>query len=361
MPDKRTIVIKIGSSLLVDEDTNKLRMNFLYHLMNDVAYYKEQGCKVVLVSSGSVALGRRYNTLENNQNLTLAQKQAAAATGQSALMAAYQFFAREHDIVIAQILITLHDFEDRKRFLNAEDTLEELLNQGTLPIVNENDTIATRNLRVGDNDRLAAKVAHLVEADDLVILTNVQGLYDQNDQVVPVIEEITDDIYKLAGGATGSGTGGMITKLQAAEIAAAAGCTTHITMGRRDAPVRSALDEHCPHTIITSGTTPENARHLWIATSLDIRGEITISKAALKRIQEGESIYPSDVKDMKGEFNRGDIISVLCEGKEVARGMSSFYAYEVDALRGKRNPDIFEILGYNADSDIIDENDLAIL
>lgn len=272
----RTVVIKIGSSLLVNEESGKLRMDFLYHLWNDVVTLKEANNQVVLVSSGSVALGRRYGLAGAEEELTLPQKQASAALGQPALMAAYQNFASEHGLRTAQILITRHDFADRKRFLNAEDTLEELLNQGVVPIVNENDTVATQHLRVGDNDRLSAKVCHLVEADDLVILTNVDGLLDREGKVVERIATLDDSILSLAGGASGPGTGGMVTKLKAAEMALASGCCTHITNGNRVSPVVDAVDGKRLHTVIESDITPESARHLWIATSLDVRGALEV-------------------------------------------------------------------------------------
>lgn len=362
MVSPKTIVVKIGSSLLVDEATSKLRMNFLHFLMNDVAHYKSQGHNVVLVSSGSVALGKRFTSQkEGSSGPTLAQKQAAAAQGQPLLMAVYHQFAREHDLRIAQILITLHDFEDRRRFLNAEDTLEELLAEGAIPIVNENDTVATQHLRVGDNDRLSAKVAQLVEADELVILTNVAGLLDANGKVVEEIEELNENIFGLAGGASGVGTGGMITKLQAAEIASASGCITHIGSGHGETPLQDALENKVLHTTIKSGTTPENARNLWISTSLEIHGQMEVSKEAVTSLKQGEGLYPSDIKEITEGFNRGDIVSLFNEGEEIARGIVSFYDYEVRALMGKERPDIFAILGYSRRPDIIHKNDLAVL
>lgn len=357
----RTVVVKIGSSLLVNEETGKLRMDFLYHLMNDVVTLKEANNKVVLVSSGSVALGRRYSLAEPDAELTLPQKQAAAALGQPALMAAYQNFASEHGLRTAQILITRHDFADRKRFLNAEDTLEELLNQGVVPIVNENDTVATKHLRVGDNDRLSAKVCQLVEADELVILTNVDGLLDREGKVVEQISELNDDIIGLAGGASGPGTGGMITKLTAAEIALASGCCTRITNGNRVNPVVDALEGKRLHTEIKSNITPESARDLWIATSLDVRGVLEIREESEPALREGRSLFSEDLLNATGDFDRGDIVSVQMGGNEVARGIVAFYSHEVQALRERRSPDVFSVLGYRTRPDIVHKNDLAFL
>ncbi len=358
---ERTIVVKIGSSLLVSEENGKLRMDFLYHLMNDVVSLRARGCKVVLVSSGSVALGRRYGPLDAEANLTLPQKQAAAALGQPALMAAYQNFASEHDIRTAQILITRSDFDDRKRFVNAEDTLEELLKQGVVPIVNENDTVATKHLRVGDNDRLAAKVCHLVEADDLVILTNVAGLLDREGKVVSKIETLDESIFSLAGGSSGPGTGGMITKLQAAEIALASGCRTHITCGSCVSPVMDAIDGNREHTVIESNITPESARHLWIATSLEIRGFLKIREQSLPGLRDGRSLFPEDLAGISGEFDRGDIVSVYVGEEEIARGIVAFNHHEARALLERRSPDIFSVLGYNTRPDVVHKNDLAFL
>ena len=359
--DNRTIVVKIGSSLLVDEKSGKLRMDFLYHLMNDVAALKRRDCKVVLVSSGSVALGRKYCLKKPDEQLTLAEKQAAAALGQPALLAAYQHFASEHDLRTAQILITLHDFEDRKRFLNAEDTLEELLKQGFVPIVNENDTVATKHLRVGDNDRLSAKVTHLVEADELVILTDVDGLWDGDGHIIERIEILDESIFALAGGASGGGTGGMVTKLQAAEIALASGCTTHITSGNCESPISNAIEGRRTHTVIESNITPESARHLWIATSLDIQGTLFISTQALDSLKGGQSLFSEDLEKAEGEFTRGDTVSITYGNEEIARGIVSLNFHEVVALIEKRSPDIFSVLGYVTRPDIVHKNDIAIL
>lgn len=358
---ERTIVVKIGSSLLVSEESGKLRMDFLYHLMNDVVSLRARNYKVVLVSSGSVALGRRYGAMDATADLTLPQKQAAAALGQPALMAAYQHFAAEHEMRIAQILITRSDFDDRKRFVNAEDTLEQLLMQGVVPIVNENDTVATKHLRVGDNDRLAAKVCHLVEADDLVILTNVGGLLDGEGKVVERIDVLDESVFALAGGASGAGTGGMVTKLQAAEIARASGCSTHITSGSCANPVVAAIDGVRCHTLIESNITPESARHLWIATSLDIRGFLEIRASSLPSMREGRSLFPEDLVAVSGQFDRGDIVSISVRTKEAARGIVAFNHYEAQALLERRSPDIFSVLGYKTRPDVVHRNDLAFL
>lgn len=358
---EKTVVVKIGSSLLVDDLTGKLRMDFLYHLMNDVASMLARDYKVVLVSSGSVALGRRYGATLANADLTLPQKQAAAALGQPALMAAYQHFALEHDLRVAQILITLSDFEDRKRFVNAEDTFEELLSQGVVPIVNENDTVATKHLRVGDNDRLSAKVCHLVEADELVILTNVGGLLDREGRLVKRIETLDESVFSLAGDASGPGTGGMITKLLAAGIAVASGCSTHITRGSCVNPVLGAIDGAREHTVIESNITPESARHLWIATSLDIRGFLQIDAESLEALMRGRSLFPEDLKGVSGEFGRGDVVSIRVDELEVARGIAAFNHHEAQALLERRSPDIFSVLGYNTRPDVVHENDLAFL
>ena len=362
MPQKEnTIVVKIGSSLLVDELSGKLRMDFLYHLMNDVAHYKGKGDKIVLVSSGSVALGRRFSSIDAGVDLTLAQKQAAAAHGQPALMGAYQHFATEHNLRTAQILITLQDFEDRKRFLNAEDALEELLKQGSVPIVNENDTVATKHLRVGDNDRLSAKVVQLVEANELVILTDVGGLWDSDGKIVEHLETLDETIFAMAGVASGSGTGGMYTKLLAAEIASLSGCRTHITSGHSGTPIRDAIEGTAVHTVIESKTTPENARHLWIATSLDIKGRLEISEEVLQSLGAGGGLLPSQIIRTEGEFSRGDVVDLVCGDVERGRGIVAFNSNEVMALMGNENHDVLAVLGYKTRPEVIGKNDLALL
>ena len=358
---EKTVVLKIGSSLLVDDLTGNLRMDFLYHLMNDVASMRARNYRVVLVSSGSVALGRRYGPTLASEDLTLPQKQAAAALGQPALMAAYRNFAFEHDLRVAQILITLSDFEDRKRFVNAEDTFEELLNQGAVPIVNENDTVATKHLRVGDNDRLSAKVCHLVEADELVILTNVGGLLDKKGKLVKRVETLDESIFALARGASGAGTGGMITKLLAAEIAVASGCRTHIASGSCVNPVLGAIDGEREHTVIESNITPESARHLWIATSLEIRGFLEVDAESLDGLRQGRSILPDDLESVAGEFERGDVVSIMVGKLEVARGIVAFNHHEAQALLERRSPDIFSVLGYKTRADVVHGSDLAFL
>ena len=357
---EKTIVVKIGSSLLVDDLSGKLRMDFLYHLMNDVAHYKGRGAKIVIVSSGSVALGRRFGSIDAWVDLTLAQKQAAAAHGQPALMGAYQYFATEHNLRTAQILITLQDFEDRKRFLNAEDALEELLKQGSVPIVNENDTVATKHLRVGDNDRLSAKVAQLVEANELVILTDVGGLLDADGKIVEHIETLDESIFAMAGKASGSGTGGMYTKLLAAEIASLSGCRTHITSGHSETPIRDAIEETEVHTVVESKTTPENARHLWIATSLEIKGRLEIDEEVLQSLNTDDGLLPSQIMRTEGEFSRGDVVDLVCGDIEHGRGIVAFNSNEVKALMGKENAEVLAVLGYKTRPEIIHKNDLAL-
>lgn len=356
-----TVIVKIGSSLLVDEDSGHIKTDFLYRVINEISLLRSSGTNVVIVSSGSVALGRRYSNVSNSKKLTLAEKQAAAALGQPELMSAYQYLANEHNFRMPQILITLQDFENRKRFLNAEDTLNELLKQKAVPVVNENDTVATQHLRIGDNDRLAAKVAHLVEADALIILTDVDGLWDENKKIIKTVDQLDESIFNLAGDATGSGSGGMLTKLQAAEIAIAAGCITHITSGHGETPITNALDPNHLHTTILSDTSPEDARKLWIATSLDIQGEISIKPDSIAKVLQDEAVFPADIAEVKSEFKRGDTVSITCNGEEFARGLTAFYQYEVTALVENQSLSIFDTLGYDTDDGVVNQGDFVLI
>lgn len=356
-----TIVIKIGSSLLVDEKTGHVQTDFLYKIVKEIKNLRDQDFNVVLVSSGAVALGKKFSNIPPSQKLTLAEKQAAAALGQPELMSAYQYLANEYKFRMPQVLLTLHDFENRKHFLNAEETLKELLKQKTVPIINENDTVATQELKIGDNDRIAAKVAHLVQADTLIILTDVNGLWDKDKQIIRTIEKLDQPFFDLAGGASGSGSGGMITKLQAAEIAAASGCTTHIASGHGVTPITNALTPSNIHTTILSETTPRDARKLWISTSLGIQGEIILKPESLHKTRQGKAILPSDIESVIGEFNRGDTISITYKDQEIARGLTLFYKYEIDALIENQSLSIFEILGYDTTLDIITEKNLVLM
>ncbi|NKX37591.1 glutamate 5-kinase, partial [Rhodobacteraceae bacterium R_SAG4] len=329
----RRVVIKIGSALLVDRTSGALRQDWLLSLAQDVARLKEQGKDVILVSSGSIALGRGALGLPRTE-LPLEQSQAAAAVGQIRLARAYEEALAPHGITTAQVLVTLEDSENRRRYLNSRATLETLIGLGAVPIVNENDTIATDEIRYGDNDRLAAQVAVTVEADVLILLSDVDGFYSANPALDPKakrfdrIETITPEIEAMAGdGVSGLSKGGMITKLLAAKMATAAGCAMAISEGSVMSPV-AALEAGAPSTWFTAQGDPQVARKRWIA-AMKTRGVITVDEGAAKALQNGNSLLPAGVRHVEGDFGRGDPLAILGpDGRKLGQGLSRYTAEE---------------------------------
>lgn len=360
----RRVVIKIGSALLVDPQAG-LRNDWLTGLAADIAVLKTAGIEVVVVSSGSIALGRRVLSLAGGA-LALEQSQAAAAVGQIRLARAYEEALSPHGIVTAQVLVTLDDSTSRRRYLNSRATLKQLLSLGAVPIVNENDTIATDEIRYGDNDRLAAQVAATIDADRLVLLSDVDGFYSANPNTdaaarrFDVIDRITPEIEAMAGeGVSGLSKGGMVTKLMAARTAMAAGCAMAITLGTCDRPL-SALESGAPCTWFLPETDPQAARKRWIA-AMKPRGAIRIDAGAACALARGKSLLPAGVTQVFGDFGRGEPVEIEgTDGATLGRGLICYTADETRAISGHRSGDIAGILGYPGRAALIHRDDMVL-
>ena len=363
--DAKRLIVKIGSALLVDSATGKLRAEWLRSLAADVAEIRKRGTDVILVSSGSIALGRRVLGLGVGP-LPLEQSQAAAAVGQIRLARAYEEVLEPHGIKTAQILVTLEDSADRKRYLNSRATMETLLGLGVTPIVNENDTIATDEIRYGDNDRLAAQVAVTVGADQLILLSDVDGFYAGNPHINPdakrydIIDTITPEIEGMAGDAgSGLSKGGMKTKVMAARIAVDAGCAMAITLGSPLHPLR-ALQDGAPCTWFTAQTDPQAARKRWIAT-MKPRGQMTVDHGAQRALSSGKSLLPAGVTNVNGNFGRGDPVTIVgADGINLGLGLTRYTSVEAAQIIGRQSADIEEILGYKGRAALIHRDDMVL-
>ena len=363
--DARLIVVKVGSALLVRDDTGAPDQDWLRAFAADVARLRARGQKLLVVSSGAVALGRGRLGL-GRRGLSLAEKQAAAAAGQSLLMRTWEEVLEPNGLHTAQVLLTPDDTEVRRRFLNARATLETLLDLGVVPVVNENDTVGTEELRYGDNDRLAARVAQMVGADLLVLLSDIDGLYtadprrDPGARHIPLVSEISPEIEAMAGGSNpGFGTGGMTTKLAAARIAASAGCATLITLGRRAAPLE-AVEDGERSTVFMPSTTPAAAYKAWIAGSLAPRGSIFVDDGAVAALQAGKSLLAAGAREVSGGFDKGDAVIVRdLAGHEVGRGLSRYDVDEARLILGLRSDAIEAAIGYGG-GPLVHADDLAL-
>lgn len=361
----RRIVVKIGSALLVDR-AQGLKEVWLESLGADIAALQMQGVEVLVVSSGAVAMGRTVLGLPAG-TLKLEESQAAAAVGQIALAKAYADVLGAHHITAGQVLLTLSDTEERRRYLNARATIETLLRLKAVPVVNENDTVATNEIRYGDNDRLAARVATMLGADLLILLSDIDGLYtapphkDPNAQFLPIVEAITPDIEAMAGAAASElSRGGMKTKLDAGKIANAAGTAMIITSGTRMNPL-AAIDRGERSTLFKPSNAPVNAWKVWISGHLDAAGQLVIDDGALQALKSGKSLLPAGVREVRGGFQRGDTVSILnMNGIEVARGLAGYDAGDALKIAGHKSSEIEAILGYFARSSMVHRNDLVI-
>ncbi|HEY2751540.1 glutamate 5-kinase [Phenylobacterium sp.] len=361
----KRIVVKVGSALLVGEDGAD--RHWLAAFAADVARLRARGQHVLVVSSGAVALGRRRLALPK-RTLTLPEKQAAAAAGQSGLMRAWEEALEPHGLAAAQVLLTRDDTEVRRRWLNARATVETLLALGVVPVVNENDTVVTEEIRYGDNDRLAARVAQMIGADLLVLLSDVDGLYTADPRRNPAAEHLarvsrlTPEIEAMAGGANavdGVGTGGMATKLAAARIASAAGCATVVTLGRRPAPLL-AVEEGQRATIIEPSTTPAAAYKAWIAGSLAPTGALLVDAGAADAVRRGKSLLAAGVRRTEGHFDKGDAVVIRDEaGVEIARGLVRYEAEDAQRICGLKSDAIEGALGYTS-GPLVHADDLAL-
>ncbi len=362
----KRLVVKIGSALLVDNETGKLHQSWLDALCDDIAAAHARGQEVLIVTSGAIAIGRGPLGMVGRK-LRLEEKQAAAATGQMRLTQAYQNSLDRHGITVAQVLITLDDTESRRRYLNARNTLDTLLKLRAVPVINENDSVATAEIRFGDNDRLAARVAQMISADTLVLLSDIDGLYTADPRVkpdatlVPHVHEVTPEIESMAGvSSTGYGSGGMTTKIMAAKICMGAGCSMAIAPGKSRHPLQALIDGgRC--TWFTPATEPRAARKRWIAGSVQTLGTLVVDDGAVTALHAGKSLLPAGVVDVAGDFGRGDAVDVCTrDGKRIAKGLSAYTAQDMRAIKGQRSEKIEEILGYRGRAEAIHRDDLAV-
>jgi len=364
--DAKIIVIKVGSSLLVDEDQNAINTAWLSGIATDIARLKTAGKDIVVVSSGAIALGRRLLKINHNK-LKLQEKQAAAATGQVLLAHAWMDALGAHQVQTAQILLSPDDTETRRKHLNARTTMMALLQLNAVPVVNENDTVATAEIRFGDNDRLAARVAAMIGADVLVLLSDVDGLYtanpngDNSATHIREIAQITPDIMAMAGPANAAyASGGMVTKLEAARIATSAGCQMIICNGQSPAPL-SRLEAGAKCTIFAATLSPHTARKQWIAGALTPKGTIRIDDGAARALRAGRSLLPAGVIAVNGQFERGDLIEIEdSAGLVIGHGLSSYGHKDAMAIRGHKSNEIKSVLGYRERDEMIHADNLVM-
>ena len=364
----RRIVVKVGSSLLVDSSAGKLNAEWLTALAADIAALHQEKRDLLVVSSGAIALGRAVLKLPAGQ-LKLEDSQAAAAVGQIALSRAWSESLSAHNIAASQVLLTLGDTEERRRYLNARSTIDRLLQWRSVPVINENDTVATTEIRYGDNDRLAARVAAMMSADLLVLLSDVDGLYDKppgsggaiEPKLVPVVPRITPEIEAMAG-VSGSelSRGGMLTKIEAGKIATTAGSHMVIASGRVAHPLQ-AIAEGAPCTWFLTPANPVTARKKWIAGSLEPRGALVIDAGAVKALRIGKSLLPAGVTKIEGAFGRGDAVVVRGpDGAEIGRGLIAYDADDADKIKGRSSADVLLILGFSGRTEMIHRDDLVL-
>lgn len=361
----KRIVIKIGSALLVDGATGLLRRDWLADLADDVAMLKARDKEVLIVSSGSIALGRRVLRFPNGA-LSLERAQAAAAVGQIRLAQAYQEVLQPHSIEAAQVLLTLEDTENRRRYLNSRATIGTLLELGTVPIVNENDTVATDEIRYGDNDRLAAQVASMVGADVLVLLSDVDGLYtadprsDRAAKFLAHVDAITPEIEAMAGEAgTEGASGGMKTKVMAAKVAMHAGCAMAITKGEVSRPIKALLDGGTV-TWFAAAALPGVARKRWIS-GMKTKGRIILDAGAVAALGRGKSLLPAGVKNVEGDFGRGEAIEIVGpDGVSVAKALAGYDAKEARLIMGCQSNEIEARLGHTGRAAMVHRDDMAM-
>ena len=360
------VTLKVGSALLVG-DNGQVRGDWLATLAEDIVSLKQQGANVIVVTSGAIALGRRILRL-SRRSLRLEEKQAAAATGQIALASAWRDSLAKHNINTAQILVTPEDTEARRRYLNARATMQTLLGLGAVPVVNENDTVATAEIRFGDNDRLSARVALMAGAETLVLLSDVDGLYtadptsDPDARHIPQVETITPEIDAMASDAkTDVGTGGMTSKLAAARIATRAGTSVVLCRGDIPHPVQ-ALTDGAKHTIFEAKGTPQGARKQWIGASLGAQGSIIIDAGAERALRNGASLLPAGVIEIDGDFGRGDAVLVVNQaGQTLAKGLSAYDSVDAAKIKRCRSKDLAQRLGWQGRDELIHRDDLVIL
>jgi glutamate 5-kinase len=365
--EAKRLVVKIGSSILVDETRGEIRRDWLETLTDDVARLHKGGCEVVVVSSGAIRLGRTHFKLAPGP-LKLEESQAAAATGQIQLAHAYQEALARHGITVAQVLLTLDDSEERRRYLNARQTMATLLAMKAVPVINENDTVATDEIRFGDNDRLSARVAEMISADTLVLLSDIDGLYtgdprlDTSARFIPEIREITPAIEAMGGSAASElSNGGMATKLLAGRIAMAAGCRMAIADGRAVGALGALLDGKARCSWFLPEGSPLSARKKWIKGSLKTAGALTVDDGAVRALSAGKSLLPAGVTAIEGEFKRGDVVDVKDRaGRVLARGLVAYAADDARRIAGRKSAEIEQLLGFRGRDEIVHRDDLVV-
>ena len=362
----RLLVIKLGSALVVDQERASPRTEWLQHLATDIAEARARGTQIIVVSSGAIALARRALKL-NQPKLRLEEKQAAAAVGQIRLAQAWTEALASKNLIAAQLLLTLGDTEDRRRYLNARDTLQTLLSLGCIPVINENDSVATAEIRFGDNDRLAARVAEMMQADQLILFSDIDGLYTADPRKnaeaahIPVVETLTPDIESMGGDPPpGYSSGGMRTKLLAARIATQAGTAMAIALGHRDRPL-AALAEGARCTWFLPGSEARSARKNWIAGSLLPAGSFTVDAGAARALAAGGSLLPAGVRGVAGHFGQGDAVLVLGpQGERLGQGLSAYDSEDALRLAGHRSETFESILGWRGRDEMIHRDDLVL-
>ncbi len=366
----RRIVVKVGSSLLVDAAAGSLKRDWLASLAADIAAMHAQKRDVIVVSSGAIALGRAVLKLPAGA-LKLEDSQAAAAVGQIALARAWSESLSAHALTAGQVLVTLGDTEERRRYLNARSTIAKLLEWHSVPVINENDTVATSEIRYGDNDRLAARVATMMSADLLVLLSDVDGLYDKppnldgksqaGAKLVPVVARITPEIEAMAGASASTlARGGMLTKIEAGKIATTGGTHMIIASGHVQNPLR-AIAGGAACTWFLTPANPVTARKKWIAGSLEPRGALVIDAGAVKALRSGKSLLPAGVVRIEGAFGRGDAVVVRGpDGHEIGRGLIAYDAEDAERIKGRSSADILSILGFGGRTEMIHRDDLVL-
>ncbi len=366
LKNAKRIVVKVGSSLIID-DNNQLRAGWLDQLVADLAALKSEGKQIIVVTSGAVALGRPALGY-GKRVLTLEEKQAAAACGQITLFSMWDAAFRKENLHPAQILLTADDSIHRKRYLNARNTLDTLLeSKQAIPVINENDTVATAELRFGDNDRLAARVAQMAEADLLIVFSDIDGLYsaDPNKHkdatFIEQVTDITSEIEQMAGGAASAvSSGGMVTKIAAAKIATTAGCHVIIARGTGEHPLR-VLQDGGRHTHFVAKGTPRTARKAWIAGSLHAAGSITLDDGAVAALKSGKSLLPAGVTKVEGRFDRGDAVLIKdIKGQALGKGLIAYSSEDAERIRGKKSQEIEQILGFKRRDVLIHRDDMVL-
>lgn len=362
----RRIIVKIGSSLLVEPAAGAVKSKWLASLVEDIAELQGTGREVIVVSSGAIALGRRRLGL-TSKPLRLEESQAAAAVGQIALAHAWSEALRKREIVAAQVLVTLKDTEERRRYLNARSTLATLLSEQAIPVINENDTVATAEIRYGDNDRLAARVASMMSADCLILLSDVDGLYtappnSPGAMHIPEVRELTPEIEAMAGRPmSGMGSGGMVTKIEAAKIALAAGCSMVIASGHEQHPLKR-ISEGARSTWFLAKATPLQSRKRWIAGALVPMGRLVVDAGAVGALARGKSLLPAGIRRIEGAFARGDAVSIVSEsGEEIARGLVAYDIVDAQRIAGLKSAEIDKALGFRGRDEMVHRDDLVLM